>query len=534
MDFIQCVNWKKRFIKLTIKDCQIDNQLPNAPYPVLLYSQVKDHPEFLKFSLVVSEEQRDIYHIHYFSILMQELEFCADEFLAIQLLRFIDLTMESLEKEEQKTLSSLQSKLLSYKPQMLYASFMHFNPMRVRLSFRANRKGEKYKEEGIQKYDMASSLLAVPKRLVPNVDRAPINFNALCFEHVLTSTSDITQRLARTYIIQLNSQIYSLLGSAEVLGSPISFVTNLSDGVKDFFYEPAKGITLSPEEFVKGVGKGSLSLLRNSIFGLFGSAAKITGSIGSGVAMLSFDEGYQEKRLQKKHTQASNVIDGVAEGVTDLAFGLFSGITGIVVEPIKGAVEEGGIGFVKGVGKGLINVVVKPTVGVLDFASRTTEGIKNTPDAIFLDKVKPKRFSRNFPLDNRLKCFDKNKAEGKFKLANQAIFKNYPGDRYLNHYVTMDPPGYCFVTEKRVLVTNNDYSALKWELPYNRFSDMVKLQLVNQENPANHAAVLFFLSLEENGKRKAITLKATLETSLARKLERKVNLSYMQWQLSQS
>lgn len=35
------------------------------------------------------------------------------------------------------------------------------------------------------------------------------------------------------------------------------------------------------------------------------------------------------------------------------------------------------MGFVKGAAKGLAGLVIKPVTGIIDFASKTTEGIKN-------------------------------------------------------------------------------------------------------------------------------------------------------------
>lgn len=36
------------------------------------------------------------------------------------------------------------------------------------------------------------------------------------------------------------------------------------------------------------------------------------------------------------------------------------------------------VGFFKGAAQGLTGLVVKPVTGVIDFASKTTEGLKNT------------------------------------------------------------------------------------------------------------------------------------------------------------
>lgn len=55
----------------------------------------------------------------------------------------------------------------------------------------------------------------------------------------------------------------------------------------DFFYEPAQGITKSPAEFAKGMSKGSLSLWRNSVYGVFNAASKITGSMSKGLVHLT-------------------------------------------------------------------------------------------------------------------------------------------------------------------------------------------------------------------------------------------------------
>lgn len=54
------------------------------------------------------------------------------------------------------------------------------------------------------------------------------------------------------------------------------------------------------------------------------------------------------------------------------------GIAGLVTQPYEGA-ESGGVeGFFKGVSKGFVGLVVKPVVGVIDLASKTAEGVKNT------------------------------------------------------------------------------------------------------------------------------------------------------------
>ena len=61
--------------------------------------------------------------------------------------------------------------------------------------------------------------------------------------------------------------------------------------------------------------------------------------------------------------------------MTSMGKGIFEGVTGLVTQPMKGAKEEGAKGFFKGFGKGIIGIATKPVAGVLDMASKTTEGI---------------------------------------------------------------------------------------------------------------------------------------------------------------
>lgn len=82
--------------------------------------------------------------------------------------------------------------------------------------------------------------------------------------------------------------------------------------------------------------------------------------------------------------------------------GVVGGVTGIVTKPVEGrsskiahrirfafcvlalkpfhscagAKKEGATGFFKGIGKGLVGVVARPTGGIVDMASSTFQGIQ--------------------------------------------------------------------------------------------------------------------------------------------------------------
>ena len=51
-------------------------------------------------------------------------------------------------------------------------------------------------------------------------------------------------------------------------------------------------------------------------------------------------------------------------------------MTGVVTKPISGAKHGGALGFAKGLGKGFIGLVTRPTGGIVDFTSTTLDLVK--------------------------------------------------------------------------------------------------------------------------------------------------------------
>lgn len=58
-----------------------------------------------------------------------------------------------------------------------------------------------------------------------------------------------------------------------------------------------------------------------------------------------------------------------------LFFGIYDGITGLVIEPVKGAKQEGALGALKGFGKGLGGIYWKPNAGLAGLLGYTMQGI---------------------------------------------------------------------------------------------------------------------------------------------------------------
>lgn len=59
--------------------------------------------------------------------------------------------------------------------------------------------------------------------------------------------------------------MHNVVGSFDFLGDPVGLLSNLSTGVKDFFYEPIEGLKPDGKGFLYGLGKGGTSLVSNTV-----------------------------------------------------------------------------------------------------------------------------------------------------------------------------------------------------------------------------------------------------------------------------
>ncbi|NWH44984.1 VP13A protein, partial [Fregata magnificens] len=182
------------------------------------------------------------------------------------------------------------------------------------------------------------------------------------------TTQQLQSAVVRHYSKQAIKQMYVLILGLDVLGNPFGFIRGLSEGVEAFFYEPYQ-VSIFKLHW-------HFTLFYFPIGGLAGAASRITGAMAKGVAAITMDEDYQQKRREAMNKQPTGLREGITRGGKGLVSGFVSGITGIVTKPIRGAQKEGAAGFFKGVGKGLVGAVARPTGGIIDMASSTFQGIK--------------------------------------------------------------------------------------------------------------------------------------------------------------
>ncbi|XP_015249617.1 PREDICTED: vacuolar protein sorting-associated protein 13A isoform X2 [Cyprinodon variegatus] len=402
--------------QVQIHRIQIQNQLQGAIFPFVFYpvkpskSIAKDtEPKpLIDLSIVTrSAGHSNISRIKYFAVLIQEMTlkldlgflyaisdfFTSEKAGAMTSQQEVELFADDIEyiKTELNHVSSTDTSSIC-----LFENF-HISPIKLRLSFSLSTGGEdglKEKRETelipVQSLNLLLKSIGATLTDVQDVE-LQLAFFQLYFKFY--TTQQLQWEVITHYSKQAIKQMYVLVLGLDVLGNPFGLIRGLSEGVEAFFYEPYQGAILGPEEFVEGMGIGVKALVGGAVGGIAGAASRITGAMAKGVAAITMDEEFQQKRREAMNRQPTGLKDGLARGGKGLVSGFVSGITGIVTKPIKGAQSEGAAGFFKGIGKGLVGAIARPTGGIIDMASSTFQGIKRaaeTSQDVF--SLRPPRF----------------------------------------------------------------------------------------------------------------------------------------------
>ncbi|XP_028822843.1 vacuolar protein sorting-associated protein 13A-like isoform X3 [Denticeps clupeoides] len=410
------VSARQRSYRIQINRIQIQNQLPGAIFPFVFYpvkppKSVRMDSEakpLTDVSIITrAAGHSDILRIKYFKVLIQEMDTRLD-------LGFLYALLELFTQENSSTVTSEQEfelfvKDIEYiKTELNHASstdtspislyeYFHISSIKLHLSFSLSSGGEDgLKEKRETELIPVQSLQLLLKSIGATLtDVQDVVFKLPFFQmtYKFNTTQQLQWEVIRHYSKQAIKQMYVLVLGLDVLGNPIGLIRGLSEGVEAFFYEPYQGAIQGPEEFVEGMALGVKALVGGAVGGIAGAASRITGTMAKGVAAMTLDEEYQQKRREAMNRQPSGLKEGLTRGGKGLVSGFVSGITGIVTKPIKGAQKEGAAGFFKGMGKGLVGAVTRPTGGIIDMASSTFQGIKRAAETTQdVESLRPPRF----------------------------------------------------------------------------------------------------------------------------------------------
>uniref|UniRef100_A0A674HRN0 Vacuolar protein sorting 13 homolog A n=1 Tax=Taeniopygia guttata TaxID=59729 RepID=A0A674HRN0_TAEGU len=479
----------QKSFRIQIYRIQIQNQIPGAIFPFVFYPikppksiTLDSAPKpFTDVSIVMrTAGHSQISHIKYFKVLIQEMDLRLDLGFLYAVGEFFTQTDVPSDQELQlfeKDVESLQEELMSVSSmdtsQISLYEYFHISPIKLHLSFSLSTGGEdSNKEEGKNELIPFKSLNLLLKSIGATLtDVQDIVFKLAFFElrYHFCTTQQLQSSVVRHYSKQAIKQMYILILGLDVLGNPFGFIRGLSEGVEAFFYEPYQGAIQGPEEFIEGMALGLKALVGGAVGGLAGAASRITGAMAKGVAAITMDEDYQQKRREAMNKQPTGLREGITRGGKGLVSGFVSGITGIVTKPIRGAQEEGAAGFFKGVGKGLVGAVARPTGGIIDMASSTFQGIKKVADSSEdVISLRPPRFFGEDGVIRPYRLRDGTGSQMLQKIENGRFAKL----RYIAHAM-VNSTDLLMVTKSGVLfVTKGAFGQLtcEWQYTYDEFT----------------------------------------------------------------
>uniref|UniRef100_A0A7S2Y632 C2 domain-containing protein n=1 Tax=Entomoneis paludosa TaxID=265537 RepID=A0A7S2Y632_9STRA len=245
------------------------------------------------------------------------------------------------------------------------------------------------------------SLPTIFTSLFPNVSDAPVRLQGKALNHVFESPREIIQSIKKFYVNETLKQIYKIIGSLDFVGNPTMLFTSFLSGLRDLILIPSQAFIQDKNASSVGLGvaKGTLSLFSHSTSGFFGFTSKIFAVAGQALASVSFDKDYRQWHREQVVVEASNlnrtwkkrgvqsVHQMIVRPLGDILLGVGSGITGIVVAPVRGYKRGGPTGFIIGLAAGAAGVFVRPAVGVLDALSHFTASIHDIARSVnVLDK----------------------------------------------------------------------------------------------------------------------------------------------------
>jgi Vacuolar-sorting-associated 13 protein C-terminal/SHR-binding domain of vacuolar-sorting associated protein 13 len=425
-----------------IGNVQIDNQLFSATWPVALWSPLPDdNGRSRSLQNVVRKPVLQITTDGMFPryvdgisrfrgifAAVQQLELAADEDFVLRMWLFmLSLLEASGEAEINKDEDVSESRVvdsayhalaalpvrnaggdLPVLVQQLYVERLELCPLKLTVSFTSSRSDTVVRLAGYR------TLIRTLMAAFGNVENAEFRLNALELQHVFDTSNHLRSLIIEYYVAQGLGQKMALLTSNPLVGNPSALFDSIAVGARDFFVEPSKA--KGSAEFIAGIGRGSSSLLTNTVGGIVGSLGGIPRAVSRGLETAVGDKEYLAERdsIRGRARFASSPAQGLFTGAMSFGHGIASGAAGLVREPVRGALRDGPSGFLMGIGSGFIGGVLKPLTGALDLLGEPAVGFRSmmtTSNRAFAEPFRPARAFWGLS-SKRLVSYDENAALG--------------------------------------------------------------------------------------------------------------------------
>ncbi|KAM9713499.1 intermembrane lipid transfer protein VPS13C isoform 1-T1 [Dama dama] len=480
----------QRSLRARLYWLQVDSQLPGTVFPVVFHPvappksiALDSEPKpFIDVSVITRfNEYSKVLQFKYFMVLIQEMALKVDQgFLGAITALFTPTTDPEAERKWTELIredsDAINTELVgtSVTDTSILSFFEHFHisPIKLHLSLSLGSGGEESNQEKQEMIPIHSVNLLLKSIGATLTDVDDLIFKLAYYEirYQFYNRDQLMWSVVRHYSEQFLKQMYVLVLGLDVLGNPFGLIRGLSEGFEALFYEPFQGAVQGPEEFAEGLVIGVKSLFGHTVGGAAGVVSRITGSVGKGLAAITMDKEYQQKRREEMGRQPKDFGDSLARGGKGLLLGVVGGVTGIITKPVEGAKKEGAAGFFKGIGKGLVGAVARPTGGIIDMASSTFQGIQRVAEST--EDVSRLRSPRLIHEDGIIRPYDRQESEGYDIFENHV--KKLEGETYRYHCaIPGNKKASLMVTNRRVLCVKEveilGHMSIDWQYLFEDF-----------------------------------------------------------------
>ncbi|XP_071001571.1 intermembrane lipid transfer protein VPS13C-like, partial [Oncorhynchus clarkii lewisi] len=322
----------QRSLRAQLHWLQVDNQLTGALFPIVFHPvpppksiALDSEPKpFMDVSIITRFNQHSqVTQFKYFMVLVQEMAVKIDQgFLGAILALFTPAAESHVDKQKtkliEKDLAMLQAELMEASMTdnsgLSFFEYFHISPIKLHLSLSLGSSGDESGQQEMMAIQSVNLLLKSLGATLTDVDDLIFKLAYYEVNYQFYRTEKLMWAVIRHYSEQFLKQMYVLVLGLDVLGNPFGLIRGLSEGVEAFFYEPFQGAVQGPEEFAEGFVIGVRSLLGHTVGGAAGMVSRITGSVGKGLAAITMDKEYQQKRREEMNRPPRDFGESLAKG----------------------------------------------------------------------------------------------------------------------------------------------------------------------------------------------------------------------------
>lgn len=201
-------------------------------------------------------------------------------------------------------------------------------------------------------------------KFVPRINEGEVYLPALPLNDFVSTRNFVETRVIKPYFYGAIKQVLKLILNHDIFLNIGGVTTNIAHGISQFKKSPARAVA-------------QLTL---------GTAFAASEGVLSSVSHLMHTIYNAESSPQTNRGAADSVIGGISAVSNSIS----GAIVGVVADPIHGASQNGFGGFVTGLGNGIVGLVARPVIGLVDGAVGIVGGARKAIDG----KEFPKRIRK--------------------------------------------------------------------------------------------------------------------------------------------